>query len=219
MSEPIDYNIILIGNSAVGKTSLFKKIVTGSFSEKNISTIGMDKKTFTIDAEVDDKGKKVTKNFNISLIDTAGEERFKSITKTYFKGADCILLIYDVTTRESYDNVSMWIESIHDSIGNHENSKYIIVLIGNKIDLIGVDGRIRAVEENEAIAKCQEYKINWGGECSAKTFSDVELKNLIKGYINKIYEKIGEKYSGHQVSKILAKNNKKKKRILQLWLK
>jgi small GTP-binding protein len=211
MSEPIDYNIILIGNSAVGKTSLFKKIVTGSFSEKNISTIGMDKKTFTIDAEVDDKGKKVTKNFNISLIDTAGEERFKSITKTYFKGADCILLIYDVTTRESYDNVSMWIESIHDSIGNHENSKYIIVLIGNKIDLIGVDGRIRAVEENEAIAKCQEYKINWGGECSAKTFSDVELKNLIKGYINKIYEKIGEKYSGHQVSKILAKKNKKKK--------
>ena len=210
MSEPIDYNIILIGNSAVGKTSLFKKIVTGSFSEKNISTIGMDKKTFTIDAEVDDKGKKVTKNFNISLIDTAGEERFKSITKTYFKGADCILLIYDVTTRESYDNVSMWIESIHDSIGNHENSKYIIVLIGNKIDLIGVDGRIRAVEENEAIAKCQEYKINWGGECSAKTFSDVELKNLIKGYINKIYEKIGEKYSGHQGSKILAINNKKK---------
>ena len=185
--------------------------MTGSFSEKNISTIGMDKKTFTIDAEVDDKGKKVTKNFNISLIDTAGEERFKSITKTYFKGADCILLIYDVTTRESYDNVSMWIESIHDSIGNHENSKYIIVLIGNKIDLIGVDGRIRAVEENEAIAKCQEYKINWGGECSAKTFSDVELKNLIKGYINKIYEKIGEKYSGHQVSKILAKKKKKKK--------
>ena len=210
MSEPIDYNIILIGNSAVGKTSLFKKIVTGSFSEKNISTIGMDKKTFTIDAEVDDKGKKVTKNFNISLIDTAGEERFKSITKTYFKGADCILLIYDVTTRESYDNVSMWIESIHDSIGNHENSKYIIVLIGNKIDLIGVDGRIRAVEENEAIAKCQEYKINWGGECSAKTFSDVELKNLIKGYINKIYEKIGNKNSGHQVTKTLSKNKRRR---------
>mgnify|MGYP003571509861 CR=1 FL=1 len=210
MSDSIDYNIILIGNSAVGKTSLFKKIVTGNFSEKNISTIGMDKKTIAIDAEVDDKGKKVAKNFNISLIDTAGEERFKSITKTYYKGADCILLIYDVTNRESYDNVSMWIESIHDSIGNHENSKYIIVLIGNKIDLIGVDGRTRAVEENEAITKCQEYKLNWGGECSAKTFSDVELINLIKGYISKIYEKIGEKNSGRQVSKMLAKPKKKK---------
>ena len=211
MSESIDYNIILIGNSAVGKTSLFKKIMTGNFSEKNISTIGMDKKTFAIDAEVDDKGKKVTKNFNISLIDTAGEERFKSITKTYFKGADCILLIYDVTNRESYDNVSLWIDSIHDSIGNHETSKYIIVLMGNKIDLIGVDGRIRAVEENEAIAKCQEYKINWGGECSAKTFSDVDLKNLIKGYIIKIYEKVGSKNTGHQVSKTLSKNKKKTK--------
>ena len=211
MSEPIDYNIILIGNSAVGKTSLFKKIMTGSFSEKNISTIGMDKKTFAIDAEVDDKGQKVTKNFNISLIDTAGEERFKSITKTYFKGADCVLLIYDVTNRESYDNVSMWIDSIHDSIGNHETSKYIIVLMGNKIDLIGVEGRTRAVEENEAITKCQETKLNWGGECSAKTFSDVELKNLIKGYIIKIYEKVGSKNIGHQVSKTLSKNKKKTK--------
>ena len=211
MSEPIDYNIILIGNSAVGKTSLFKKIMTGSFSEKNISTIGMDRKSFIIDAEVDDKGKKVTKNFNISLIDTAGEERFKSITKTYFKGADCVLLIYDVTNRESYDNVSMWIDSIHDSIGNHETSKYIIVLMGNKIDLIGVDGRTRAVEENEAITKCQDSKLNWGGECSAKTFSDSDLKNLIKGYVVKMYEKIGSKNSGHQVTKTLSKNIKKKK--------
>ena len=211
MSESIDYNIILIGNSAVGKTSLFKKIMTGSFSEKNISTIGMDKRTFTIDAEVDEQGKKVTKSFNISLIDTAGEERYKSITKTYFKGADCILLIYDVTNKESYDNVSMWIESIHDSIGNHETSKYIIVLIGNKIDLIGVDGKIRAVDENEAKRKCQEYKINWGGECSAKTFSDSDLKNLIKGYVVKMYEKIGSKNSGHQVTKTLSKNNKRRR--------
>ena len=211
MSESIDYNIILIGNSAVGKTCLFKKIMTGSFSEKNISTIGMDKRTFNIDVEVDEKGKKVTKSFNISLIDTAGEERYKSITKTYFKGADCILLIYDVTNKESYDNVSMWIESIHDSIGNHETSKYIIVLLGNKIDLIGVDGKTRLVDENEAKGKCQEYKINWGGECSAKTFSDSDLKNLIKGYVVKIYEKVGSKNISHQVTKTLSKNNKKTK--------
>jgi small GTP-binding protein len=211
MSESIDYNIILIGNSAVGKTSLFKKIMTGNFSEKNISTIGMDKKTFAIDAEVDDKGKKVTKNFNISLIDTAGEERFKSITKTYFKGADCVLLIYDVTNRESYDNVSLWIDSIHDSIGNHETSKYIIVLMGNKIDLIGVDGRTRAVEENEAITKCKDTKLNWGGECSAKTFSDSDLKNLIKGYVVKIYEKVGSKNIGHQVTKTLVINDRRRR--------
>ena len=185
MSESIDYNIILIGNSAVGKTSLFKKIMTGSFSEKNISTIGMDKRTFTIDAEVDEQGKKVTKSFNISLIDTAGEERYKSITKTYFKGADCILLIYDVTNKESYDNVSMWIESIHDSIGNHETSKYIIVLLGNKIDLIGVDGKTRLVDENEAKGKCQEYKINWGSNKSLARFNWSKT-NYIK---SKIYHK------------------------------
>ena len=89
----------------------------------------MDKRTFPIDAKVDEQGEKITKSFNISLRDTAGEERYKSITKTYFKGADCILLKYDVTNKVSYDNVSMWIESIHYSIGNHETSKYINVLL------------------------------------------------------------------------------------------
>ena len=94
---------------------------------------------------------------------------------------------------------------------NIETSKYIIVLIGNKIDLIGVDGKTRAVEESEAKGKCQEYKINWGGECSAKTFSDSDLKNLIKGYVVKMYEKIGSKNSGHQVTKTLSKNNKRRR--------
>ena len=122
----IEYKIILLGNSAVGKTSLFKKIITNEFSEKNISTIGMDKRTIQIDTEIEDKGNKSTKSFDISLIDTAGQERFKSITKTYYKGSDGILLIYDVTNKDSFTNVKSWIDSIHESIGNHENTKYVI---------------------------------------------------------------------------------------------
>ena len=206
----IEYKIILLGNSAVGKTSLFKKIITNEFSEKNISTIGMDRRTIQIDTEIDDKGQKSTKSFNISLVDTAGQERFKSITKTYYKGCDGILLIYDITNLESFTNVKSWIDSIHESIGNHENSKYVIFLVANKIDLIGVDGRERCVKEEDAEAKCRENKLIWGGECSAKTFSSEDLKELLKNYIQKIYEKLGPKTVSQQISKKISSNKKKR---------
>ena len=209
--DNIEYKVILIGNTAVGKTSLFKKLVTGEFSEKNISTIGMDRRTLQFDIEIPENGKTITKAFNISLVDTAGQERFKSITKTYFNQADCILLLYDITNKETYDNVKGWIDSIHESIGNHVNSKYIIILIGNKLDLIGVDGRERMITEEEAKSKCEENKIIWGGECSVKTFTLDELKNLIKGYVLKIYEKVGAKVVKQQMSKKLATKKKKKK--------
>ena len=131
--DKIEYKVILLGNSAVGKTSLFKKIITGEFSEKNISTIGMDRRTMQLEVDINDNGKTSTKSFEISLVDTAGQERFRAITKTYFNGADCILLIYDVTNQESFLNVKSWIESIHESIGNHEDSKYVIVYPGSRV--------------------------------------------------------------------------------------
>ena len=208
--EKIEYKIILLGNSAVGKTSLFKKIITGEFSEKNISTIGMDRRTMQLEVDINDNGTTSTKSFEISLVDTAGQERFRAITKTYFNGADCILLIYDVTNQESFLNVKSWIESIHESIGNHEDSKYVIVLIGNKIDLIGVDGKERCVEEDEAKRKCEEFKLEWGGECSAKTFTDIQLKDLIKEYVKHIYKKVGPKKVTQQVVKKMNQKKKKK---------
>ena len=208
--DKIEYKVILLGNSAVGKTSLFKKIITGEFSEKNISTIGMDRRTMQLEVDINDNGKTSTKSFEISLVDTAGQERFRAITKTYFNGADCILLIYDVTNQESFLNVKSWIESIHESIGNHEDSKYVIVLIGNKIDLIGVDGKERCVEEDEAKRKCEEFKLEWGGECSAKTFTDIQLKDLIKEYVKHIYKKVGPKKVTQQVVKKINQKKKKK---------
>ena len=216
MSEngQIDYKVILLGNSGVGKTSLFKKIVTGEFYEKNISTIGMDKKTIQVEAEVQEKNKTVTKEIDISLVDTAGQERFKAITKSYYKESDGILLIYDVTNKESFLNVKNWIDSIYESLGNHEDSKYIIILIGNKIDLIGVEEKVREVTEEEAIKICKENNLLWGGECSAKTNSDCELLELIKRYVKKIYEKVGPKIVTKQVVKKIAEKRKKRSKCI-----
>ena len=215
-NEKIEYKIILLGNSAVGKTSLFKKITTGEFFDKNISTIGMDRRTLQVEIEVQEKDKMVTKSFDISLVDTAGQERFKAITKTYYKGSDGILIIYDVTNKESFLCVKNWIDSIYDSLGDEDNSKYITFLIGNKIDLIGVDGKIRETTEEEAKQKCEENHLIWGGECSAKNNSDNELLELIKGYVKKIYEKVGSKTVTKQIIKKIAEKKKKRKKCIFL---
>jgi small GTP-binding protein len=216
MSSSIEYKVVLIGNSAVGKTSLFKKLTTGEFSEKNISTIGMDKKTLNLEIEVNENNTPVTKKVNISLVDTAGQERFRSITKNYFKESDGILLLYDVTSKESFKNVENWIDSIHDSIGNHKNSKYIIILIGNKIDLIGVDEYEREVTEEEAESACNEKSLIWGGETSVKNIEMKDLENLFKNYVKMIYDKVGEKIVKQQVTKKMDGYKKKKKKIFCL---
>jgi small GTP-binding protein len=210
----IDYKVVLIGNSGVGKTSLFKKITTGQFSEKNISTIGMDKKTLNLEIEVNQDNQIVKKEVNVSLVDTAGEERFRSITKNYFKESDGILLLYDVTNKETFKNVEGWIDSIHECLGNHNNSKYLIFLIGNKTDLIGVDDYQRDVQEEEGRTKCEEKSLVWGGETSVKNIELTELKDLFKDYVKKIYDKVGEKIVTKQVTKKMDSYKKKRKSIL-----
>jgi len=214
MSEPrIEYKIILIGNTAVGKTSLFKKLTTGVFSERNISTIGMDKKTMSLEIEVNKDNETIKRQVNISFIDTAGQERFRAITKLYFKESDGILLLYDITNRESFKNVETWVETIHESLGHHMNSKYIIILIGNKLDLIGVDGKVREVEEEEGKGVCDEKGLIWGGETSVKTIELDDLKQKFTGYVKLIYDKVGEKIVAKQfVNKISGKKKKDEKK-------
>jgi len=206
--ENIEYKVVLIGNTAVGKTSLFKKISTKEFSEKNISTIGMDKKTLQFDLDIN--GAK--KEFSISLVDTAGQERYRSITKSYYKESDGILLLYDVTNKDSYKNVNIWMDSITEVMGNHKESKYVIILIGNKIDLIGVDGKERAVTEDEAKSMCIEKNIVWGGECSVKTIDYSELEEKFKNYVKLIYDKVGEKKVVKQNIKSMGQYKKKGKK-------
>ena len=205
--QKIEYKVILIGNSEVGKTSLFKKITTGQFSEKNISTIGMDKKTLPVEIEINN----IKKNVDISLVDTAGEERFRSITKNYFKESDGILLLYDVTNRDSFKNVENWIESINEMLGSHKDSKYVIFLIGNKIDLIGLEGKERMVTEEEAQNICKEKSLVWGGECSVKNIEFEDLKEKFKNYVKSIYDKVGEKQVRTQNAKKMDGYKKKKK--------
>ena len=206
--EKIEYKFILIGNSGVGKTSILRFLSTGEFPEDTISTIGVDKKTLNVSFEVDEKNTKIKKDFIISLFDTAGQEKFRAIARNYYKGSDGILLLYDITDRVTFENIEMWIDNITDSLGKKADEKYVIILIGNKLDLVINDKNKREVFEKEAIDICQKHKINWGGEKSIKSLTFDELNKLFARYVKDVYKEIGEKKK-KQKTKKMGKYEKK----------
>ncbi len=207
----IEYKIILIGDSSVGKTCLFKKIGTGEYFGKTVSTVGVDKKSLQFVYEFEENGKKVSKNVIINLTDTAGQERYKSITKSYYKGSNGILLIYDITDRKSFENLGEWIKSIKNSVVNYEN-KYIVFLMGAKLDLVNDEKMEREVTEEEAKQLCKDYDLVWGGECSSKKFTDEQYKEIFKGFIKKLYEKVGYNKVVRQTVTTLESSTKVKKK-------
>ena len=184
-SNKIVYKMIIVGDSAVGKTCIFKKIASGSFTEKSISTIGMDRRTLTFTINTEDGEKEI----DVQLWDTAGQERFRSITTSYYKASNGLLLMYDITKKETFDNINNWIDSIKDSLGDENN--YLMVLLGNKVDLAKANPSSREITAEEAESFCKEKELYWGGECSAKDFTEDQLKEIFTKYTLEIYKKIG----------------------------
>ena len=185
--DAITYKIIIIGDSSVGKTCLFKKLTTGKYSDKNISTIGIDRKSFPLQIKIKENGQEIEKKFIIQLWDTAGQERFRAVTKGYYKDSQGLLLMYDITKKQTFENLDKWITNVKDSLGddnNEKGNKYIVILIGNKLDL--AENGQRSVATELAEEKCKEFDIIWGGECSAKDSTLEELKKNLK-YLQKKY--------------------------------
>lgn len=119
------FKILLIGDSGVGKSSLLLRFSDDRFSETYMSTIGVDFRIRTI--EMND-GKRV----KLQIWDTTGQERFKNITSSYYRGSHAIIMVYDVTDLQSFTNIAKWREEIDKYA--HENVE--ILLIGNKNDLV-----------------------------------------------------------------------------------
>ena len=216
-SQTIKYKFVLLGNSSVGKTSFFRKITTGESTKENMSTIGMDQATLYSNLEIKKNDKSEKLNFEIVLVDTAGQEKFRSITKGYFKQADGILLLYDVTNRESFKQIKMWLESLNDILGDHKEEKYMVFLLGNKKDLIkaeGTEGRV--IEEIEAKEKCEELSFFWGGEISALLETQEQLTKKMDQFIEELYKKLGSKKIGVQKAKEIKPIKKKNKKCFFL---
>ena len=171
--------LVLIGNTTVGKTSILTRYFDNKFNGDNKSTLGIEFKTTIIN--------KNGNNFKLQIWDTTGQERFKSITQNYFRDADGLLFIFDVTNKESFDSLSEWIE-----ISNNSNSKkYKKILIGNKIDLR--DQRI-IDEENDIKPFEKTYDIDRFLEVSAKTGEN----------ITKIFDDIAELFNEEDETSIFS---------------
>ena len=116
-------NIILLGSSNVGKSNMMNQFLRGKFEEAYFATIGINclNKLFIFD------GKKV----KINYYDTAGQERYNSINLTLLRKADGVILVYDITSQESFRKIDFWIQELH----NKNRDSKVLMLVGNKTDL------------------------------------------------------------------------------------
>ena len=147
--------LLILGESAVGKSCLLLRFAEGKFNESFLTTIGIDFKVRHI--VIDDAKVK------LQIWDTAGQEKFRTITKAYYRGANGILLVFDLTSRDSFTKIRGWMTSINEAIGGSVD----IFLVGNKCDME------RTVTKEEAQAIANEYNIQYF-ETSAKTGLNVE---------------------------------------------
>uniref|UniRef100_A0A5B6ZHM4 Ras-related protein RABD1 n=1 Tax=Davidia involucrata TaxID=16924 RepID=A0A5B6ZHM4_DAVIN len=126
MSNEYDYlfKLLLIGDSSVGKSCLLLRFADDSYVDSYISTIGVDFKIRTVELD--------GKTIKLQIWDTAGQERFRTITSSYYRGAHGIIIVYDVTEMESFNNVKQWL----NEIDRYANDTVCKLLVGNKCDLV-----------------------------------------------------------------------------------
>lgn len=119
------FKVLLIGNSSVGKSSLLLRFADNVFQETFYPTIGVDFKIRTFDNE--------GSIIKLQMWDTAGQEKFKTITSAYYKNAQGIILVYDVCDKKSFEDIQNWIGEIE----RYSNRETVRILVGNKCDLYG----------------------------------------------------------------------------------
>ena len=181
--------ILLLGDTSVGKTCFLKRYTDDTFQDAYLSTIGFDYKFKVVTLK---SGKEV----KVQIWDTAGQERFRTIAKSYYRGAHGIILVFDVTNQKSFDNIRKWLNQIKEQA----KKTICIVLIANKIDS---DGRIVTKEEGERLAKESNLEIF---EASAK-----EKINVNEAF-ERIIENISENYEANNVGVQLDEKETKKKK-------
>ena len=144
-------NIILLGNSTVGKTSFIRRFFTNSFYENTLITLGIDVEKTLI--------KFPNKYYKLEVWDTAGQEKFRTIPKKYYSKGDGFFILFDLCNQESFIEVNKWIEDIRETLGDNENNEYKnipIYLLGNKIDKIK-----RVVKRSDAEQFAEKNKVKY----------------------------------------------------------
>uniref|UniRef100_A0A6B2LLT1 Uncharacterized protein n=1 Tax=Arcella intermedia TaxID=1963864 RepID=A0A6B2LLT1_9EUKA len=171
-SKEYDYlfKVLLIGDSSVGKTSLCTRFTENAFSENFIATLGVDFKIRTLSIE--------NKRVRLQVWDTAGQERFRTITQAFYRGAHGVVLVYDITDRETFANIDRWLEDTN----NYAPDDALKMIVGNKCDLF--EERAVTTKEGQDFAKLRKVLFL---ETSAKTCENVDsiFEELGKIFVSK----------------------------------
>ena len=165
-------SILTVGETQVGKTSLILRFIDRVFYYDTKTTIGVDFKVKRINL--------LNKNVLVKIWDSAGQERFKTVTRQYYKNAEGVMLIYDVTSQKSFSMIEEWFKSI---IENKRKDAQVI-LIGNKKDMVN---RVISAEQGESVAKKFEIKYYETSALSGENVDQVfeELaENILKIKLN-----------------------------------
>ena len=185
------YKILLLGDSTVGKTCFLMKYTDKTFQDIHMATIGLDYRLKSMKL-------KSGKNIKLQIWDTAGQDRFRAITKNYYKGSHGIILIYDVTNVQTFENVKQWVSQIREEA----SANVIIYIAGNKIDM--EEERKVNKEEGEKLAEELGFPFV---ETSAKSGININetFEDLVER-IDKIYGNSPQKVTRNNLYK--AKDKK-----------
>jgi len=168
------FKIVLIGDSGVGKSNLLSRFTRNEFNLESKSTIGVEFATKSITVN--------NKRLKAQIWDTAGQERYRAITSAYYRGAVGALLVYDISKRQSYDNVIRWLKELRD----HADSNIVICLVGNKKDL----RHLRQVNTDDAKQFCTQERLFFI-ETSALADSNVNV--AFETILKEIYHNVSKR--------------------------
>eukprot|EP00800_Vazella_pourtalesii_P001447 TRINITY_DN1131_c0_g1_i1.p1 TRINITY_DN1131_c0_g1~~TRINITY_DN1131_c0_g1_i1.p1 ORF type:complete len:205 (+),score=49.51 TRINITY_DN1131_c0_g1_i1:94-708(+) len=177
MDTDYDYlfKVVVIGDAGVGKTCVVKRYCDGGFSDTGIPTIGVDFSIKTL--------KIGPKTLKFQIWDTAGQERFRTITHSYYRSADAVIIVYDITSHESFQSINMWLQEIQRYCG----VSVFKVLIGNKSDKL----ESRQVQKEDGTAVAEKDNMPFF-ETSAKENSGID----------QLFHNLGEQLLAQQVGKL-----------------
>jgi Ras-related protein Rab-11A len=166
--ENFKFKLIIVGDSGVGKTNLINRFAANQFNINSKSTIGVEfvYKTLKINNDI----------IKVEIWDTAGQERYKAITSAYYKGAKGAIIVYDITSEESFNNIEMWIQEVKAKALNNLQ----IMIIGNKSDL----SKYRKVSLDKGVEKAKILDVHF---FEASALDQTNVNEAFKCLIKEMY--------------------------------
>ncbi|KQK10572.1 hypothetical protein BRADI_2g54950v3 [Brachypodium distachyon] len=189
------FKIVLIGDSGVGKSNILSRFTRNEFCLESKSTIGVEFATRTLQLT---KGSRIWtpvkkridgKTVKAQIWDTAGQERYRAITSAYYRGAVGALLVFDITKRQTFDNVQRWLRELRD----HADANIVVMMVGNKSDL----NHLRSVPEEDSQAFSEKESLSF---LETSALEAINVEKAFHTVLSEIHQIVSKKALAAQES-------------------